>query len=848
MSSLQSPQPPFLLPAPSFQSQGRRLLYYGVAGCAFLLALFAAWSHLRQQVFSSSYMPHFYCYLGNRSLVWSHVVTDSLIGTSYLALSVTLAHLVYRGRREIPFHWMFLAFGLFIVACGLTHFMEVVTVWDPVYVLSAIIKGFTAVASVATAATLPFIVPKILLMVHKARESDQYLRFLESGLSEKEAAHGELRKINELLEARVEQRTLELGKANEELQVSEKQYRLLFEGNPMPMWVFHRDSLRFLAVNQAAIRHYGYSRDEFLSMTIADIRPDEDVPRLVNSVARKVPGLSEAELWRHRKKDGTIIQVEITSHPIVMDGLDAELILSHDVTEQRKHQENLRQSEERFATAFRSSPLAITISTEKEGEYVDANDAFVKMMGYEREEIVGKTAHELRVWADPEDRGKMLQPLGRSGRTEPLETRFRTKFGEERRVQVSAERILVDGKRCVLANTLDVTESRLLEEQFRQAQKMEAVGRLAGGVAHDFNNLLSVMMGYSELAQGVTSPGTQLRKYVDQVKLAGERAASVTRQLLAFSRQQVLEPKVLNLNAVVRSISQMLLRLIGEDVRLSLTPGEPLGSIKADLGQIEQVLMNLAVNARDAMPDGGKILIETANVELDETYARQHQSVKPGSYVMLSFSDTGCGMDAKTMAQIFEPFFTTKEPGKGTGLGLSTVYGIVKQSGGYVWAYSEPMRGTTFKIYFPRIDGPAEKLTIPRSDLIFDRGTETILLVEDDDAVRALIAELLRGAGYTVLEANGANTAIEVAERHRNSIHLVLTDVIMPGMSGGDLIVHLRALQLNLAILFMSGYASDLISRAGVTEPERFLLHKPFTRKSLLTKVRSMLNEAATKF
>jgi two-component system cell cycle sensor histidine kinase/response regulator CckA len=827
MSSLQSPQPPFSLPAPSFQSQGRRLLYYGVVGSAFLLALLAAWSHLRQQVFSSSYMPHFYCYLGNRGLVWTHVVTDSLIGISYLAISVTLAHIVYRGRREIPFHWMFLAFGLFIVACGLTHFMEVVTVWDPLYVLSAVVKGFTAVASMTTAIVLPFIVPQILLMVHKARQAEQYTQFLESGLSEKEAAQGELRRLNELLEARVHERTLELNRANEILETSEKQYRLLFENNPMPMWVFDRDSLVFIAVNEAAIRHYGYSRDEFLSMTIADIRPNEDVSRLMSSVARRVPGLSESELWRHRKKDGTIIQVEITSHPITMDGRDAELILAHDVTEQRKNEASLRQSEERFATAFRSSPLAITISTEKEGQYVDANDAFTKMMGYQREEIVGKTAHELGIWVDPEDRRQMVQQVDQRERTEALETRFRTKSGEQRRVQISAGRIFLDGKPCFLANTLDVTEPRRLEEQFRQAQKMEAVGRLAGGVAHDFNNLLSVIMGYSEIAQGVAPSGTPIRKHLDQIKLAAERAAALTQQLLAFSRQQVLQPKVLNLNAVVHSVSKMLLRVIGEDVTLNLAPGEPLGSIKADLGQIEQVLMNLAVNARDAMPEGGKILIETANVELDETYARQHQSVKPGSYVMLSFSDTGCGMDAKTMAQIFEPFFTTKEPGKGTGLGLSTVYGTVKQSGGYVWAYSEPMRGTTFKIYFPRIDGSAEKLIAPRSDLAFDRGTETILLVEDDDAVRALIAELLRGAGYTVLEANGANAAIEVAERHRNSIHLVLTDVIMPGMSGGDLIVHLRAHQPNLAILFMSGYASDLISRAGVTEPERFLLHSP---------------------
>jgi two-component system, cell cycle sensor histidine kinase and response regulator CckA len=617
----------------------------------------------------------------------------------------------------------------------------------------------------------------------------------------------------------------------------------------MPMWVFDRVTLGFLAVNEAAVRHYGYSRDEFLSMTIADIRPDEDLPKLMESVSNRGAELSEAELWRHRKKDGTVIQVEITSHPISLSGRDAELILSHDVTEQRKNQESLRHSEERFATAFRSSPLAITISTEKEGRYVDANDAFVRMMGYERQEIVGRTAHELRIWADPDDRGQMVSQMGQTKPKEAVETLFRTKSGEERRVRISTERIVLDGEPCVLANTLDVTEARRLEEQFRQAQKMEAVGRLAGGIAHDFNNLLSVIMGYSDLAQDTTPPGTAVRKQLDQIKKAAERAAALTRQLLAFSRQQVLDPKVLNLNAVVNNVSKMLLRLIGEDITLSLKPGEPLGSVKADLGQIEQVLMNLAVNARDAMPGGGKIAIETANVELDETYAKQHPSLRPGSYVILSFSDTGCGMDAKTRSRLFEPFFTTKGPGKGTGLGLSTVYGIVKQSGGYIWAYSELDRGATFKIYLPRVDSPAQSLHSERLDLAFDRGTETVLLVEDDNSLRELTAELLRGAGYTVLEAADGNAAIELANPRLDSIELVLTDVIMPGMSGGDLIVHLRHLQpkAKLAVLFMSGYAGDFISRAGVQESDRYVLHKPFTKKSLLNKVRSVLDEVATK-
>lgn len=513
-----------------------------------------------------------------------------------------------------------------------------------------------------------------------------------------------------------------------------------------------------------------------------------------------------------------------------------------DISQRR---EKLRQSEERFEKAFRSSPLGITISTEKDGRYIDANDAFVKLVGYRLDELLGMAAQKLGIWIDPTDRDKMLEQLQNASATEPLDTRFRTKSGEERQVLISAERITLDGTPCVLANTVDVTDSRRLEAQFRQAQKLEAVGRLAGGVAHDFNNILGVIMGYSELAKELTSPSSPVHKHLDNIKQAGHRAAELTKQLLAFSRQQVVTPQILDMNAVVQSTSKMLLRLIGEDVSLLVRPAKSLGSVKADLGQIEQILMNLAVNARDAMPNGGKIVIETANVELDETYTEQHSPVRPGLYVLLAVSDTGCGMDAATLSKIFEPFFTTKEAGRGTGLGLSTVYGIVKQSGGYVWAYSEVGRGTTFKIYLPRVDAAPEFRTPEPSAVVFARGTETILLVEDDPLLRELTAELLRSGGYTVLEAADANAALEIVKHAPASVHLVLTDVIMPGMSGGELTAQLRSIVPGLAVLFMSGYASDLIARSGIAEPEQLLIQKPFTKKSLLEKVRIVLDEIA---
>jgi PAS domain S-box-containing protein len=505
--------------------------------------------------------------------------------------------------------------------------------------------------------------------------------------------------------------------AEEEVRRSERRYRLLFDSNPQPMWVFDLETLRFLEVNGAAVQHYGYSREEFLSMTIKDIRPAEDIPTLVQTLAAPVAGLEKAGAWKHRKKDGSLIAVEITLHQLTFAGRSAELTLVNDITERKQ-----------------------------------------------------------------------------------------------------------------------------LEEQLRQAQKMEAVGRLAGGVAHDFNNLLTVINGYSDLTLKRLPAEDPLRRNVEEVKRAGEHAANLTRQLLAFSRKQVLQPMIINLNEAVRETEKLLRRLIGEDVELraALEPG--LGSVKADPGQIEQVLMNLAVNARDAMPRGGKLTIGTENVYLDEEYAARHVSVAPGRYVMLAVSDTGTGMDEQTQARIFEPFFTTKEQGKGTGLGLSTVYGIVKQSGGHVWVYSEVGRGTTFKVYLPRADegaredretaGPAEGLG----------GTETILLAEDDELVRTMIRAILSDLGYKVLTAANGTGALSICERTEGAaIHLLLTDVVMPGMSGRELAAHLARLRPEMRVLFMSGYTDDAIVHHGVLDEGVNFIQKPFAPDALARKVREVL-------
>ena len=401
---------------------------------------------------------------------------------------------------------------------------------------------------------------------------------------------------------------------------------------------------------------------------------------------------------------------------------------------------------------------------------------------------------------------------------------------------------LVSAVKRALREAEERAERKKLEEQLRQAQKMEAIGQLTGGIAHDFNNMLTVIIGYSELMLQRLKADDPLRSEVEQVKEAGVRASLLTRQLLAFSRKQVLQPRVLDLNAVLTNMDRMLQRLIGEDIDLVTVPAPGLGRVLADPGQIEQVIMNLAVNARDAMPQGGKLTIETANVELDEAYARQHGPVQPGPYVMLAVSDTGCGMDAETQARIFEPFFTTKEVGKGTGLGLSTVYGIVKQSSGDIWVYSEPGRGTTFKIYLPWVEGAVDTVepgVAPARDV---RGSETILLVEDDVGIRRLVRQVLAERGYWVLEAIHGTHAIQISEQNTVPIHLLATDLVMPGMSGRELAEHLKPSRPNMKVLFMSGYTDKAIVHHGELDPGTAYLQKPFTPDALARKVREVLD------
>ncbi len=398
----------------------------------------------------------------------------------------------------------------------------------------------------------------------------------------------------------------------------------------------------------------------------------------------------------------------------------------------------------------------------------------------------------------------------------------------------------------VIGVALDITDRERLMDQLRQSQKMQAVGELAGGVAHDFNNLLMVVKGHAQILHDRLADSPSLRGSVEQVEKAADRAASLTRQLLAFSRKQVLQPRVLDINEVVAGMIKMFSRVIGENIEMTFVPGSNLGRVKADPGQIEQVLLNLVVNARDAMPNGGRLTIETANTDLDRSYATQHISFQPGPYLMLTVTDTGCGMDAETQTRIFEPFFTTKGPGKGTGLGLATVYGVVKQSGGYIWVYSEVGRGTTFKIYLPRVLDEIERVSAEVEKKGAATGTETVLLVEDEQSVRELVGDYLRTAGYRVLEAEDGERALKAAADHRGPIHILVTDVVMPHMNGSQLATKLGAERPDMKVLFISGYTDDTVFRHGFLEGGVAYLQKPFNLKSIAEKIRDVLSGRAT--
>ena len=594
----------------------------------------------------------------------------------------------------------------------------------------------------------------------------------------------------------------------------------------------------------------GYPPDELQgSSGFEQIHPD-DRERVTQAATRtRQSGMGTTLEYRFRHKNGGWMVLESIASVIRNEKGEPEklVIVNRDITERKKAQEALSSSEASFRSLVEGAPYGIYRAT-MTGQFLEVNPAFQRMLGYESAQELFNADLATQVFRNSADYERMNELLAESKVMKDIELEWKRRSGEPIVVRCSGHR--VEGKDGALdyfeVFAEDVTERRTLERQLRMAQKMEAIGRLSGGIAHDFNNLLGVIIGYSGVLKKSLDKNAPTYEFATEVEKAGQRAASLTRQLLAFSRQQVLTPSVLSLNSLVTDMEKMLPRLLGEDINVSLALDSELGNVKADQSQIEQVIMNLAVNARDAMPSGGKLQIQTANVELDLAYTREHPGSKAGSYVMLAIADSGTGMSAETIAHIFEPFFTTKGVGQGTGLGLATVYGIVKQSNGYIWVDSILGKGSAFQIYLPRhLD--AEEVSVAKVEVQpteRPRESEMILLVEDADPLRKLAQAFLESNGFRVLSAACGEAALEIAARHSGKFDLLLTDVVMPGMNGRVLAEELSRRQPSLKVLFMSGYTDSFIAGHGVLQQGTNLLHKPFTEEILVSKVREVLDSA----
>ncbi len=635
--------------------------------------------------------------------------------------------------------------------------------------------------------------------------------------------------------------------AEEALKQSERDYRTVFEQAHDAIIIFAPEGEIVLDVNRRACEIYGFSRPEFIGMSI------ETISKIPSNGKDKVKETLEAGEYLNFetvqfRKDGSEMSLEINASTITYQGRQAIITINRDVSERKHAEESLRKAETRYRSLVELSPAVVYLAQPYHPYspiYVSPN---VNMFGYEAEEWMSRDDMWLNI-IYKEDRARVLR-LTENAMSQGLDTEL-----EYRILGRNGEIFWVHDKGSFITDEsgekigwqgviLDITKTQALEEQLRQSQKLESVGRLAGGIAHDFNNMLTAINGYSELTLRRLENDDPLRRNIEEIKKAGERSADLTRQLLAFSRRQVLQPVVLNLNEIISDTTKMLQRLIGEGIQITTVLNPKVGRVKVDPGQFSQIVLNLAVNARDAMPQGGKLIIETVNIFLSPDYAEQHVAVLPGAYVMLAVSDTGTGMSAETKEHIFEPFFTTKDVGQGTGLGLATVYGIVKQSGGIIEVASEQGAGTTFKIYLPRVAEEASGTDIKDIPVKMPKGTETILLVEDEEMVRNLSRTILEECGYIVIEAMNGVEALEVCEKGDCEFHLLMTDVVMPKMGGRELADLLKEKLPDLQILFTSGYTDDAVVRNGVIEPGTNFIQKPFTPDLLAKKIRELLDSS----
>jgi PAS domain S-box-containing protein len=624
------------------------------------------------------------------------------------------------------------------------------------------------------------------------------------------------------------------------IRASDDGYRLVFERNPTPMWVFELETHRFLAVNAAAVAEYGYPPETFLTLTIRDVYGEPDRARF-DGLARDAEELYSGH-WVHRRHDGTLLQVEILSSDLLFQGRSARLIHVTNVTARLQAEAARRESEQLLGAIVESSDDAI-LSKALDGTILTWNAAAERMFGYTSIEAIGASMELIVPPEGHADLAARRHAVCAGTRVTPYETTTCHKDGHRLSVSVAFSPIVNRAGVVVGISSIvrDISQRRALEDQMRQAQKMEALGSLAGGIAHDFNNLLTVIMGNAEFAITQLDPISPVRGDVEEIRMAGYSATLLTRRLLTFSRKGIVQEAIVDLNDIVTRLDKMLRRTLGEDVEFIVRQSPALWPVRADPGQLEQVLMNLVVNARDAMPDGGVLTLEIDNVELDESFVATHLGAAVGAYARLSVTDTGCGMSPEVRAHIFKPFFTTKGPTEGTGLGLSTVYGIVQQAAGFIAVESEPGKGSTFTVYLPRIVDEAPAIA-QSAILPVGTGTEIILLVEDDDNVRALSARGLRRHGYTLLVARHAAEAVKLAERYPGKIDLLLTDIVMPGGNGRALAERLVKSISDLKVLYTSGYTDSVTTLQAIRASSADFIQKPYSPDSLARKVRSVLD------
>ncbi len=632
------------------------------------------------------------------------------------------------------------------------------------------------------------------------------------------------------------------------LRQSEANSLFLFAHNPLPMWVLENETLQILLVNDAAVGHYGYDRMEFLQMTATDLHPGEEVPKLQAYFRSPNPVEQHTGQWHHRKKDGSVIDVEMFLHNLEYSGRAAALVVALDITERKRAEEE----KQKFFTLVEYSRDFIAVADLQDNvEYI--NPAGRAMLGIADSESL-KGTHSLD-YVVPDDlplvHGTILPALYSSGHWEG-ELRFRHRQTGQSLPMDFVGFQVKDKKtgepRFVATVSRDMSERRTLEQQLRHAQKFEAFGQLAGGIAHDFNNVIGAILGWAELGEDQAASGNEtLLNYFKKIHLQCDRVTALIRQLLAFARRQILEPRNLSLNQTVHDVLNLLDKVIGKDIEIKTALAEDLSLVRADPTQIEQVLMNLCINSRDAMPKGGRITIETHNALLSEKDCRRTVGLQPGRFAELRVSDTGTGMDAATRERIFEPFFTTKGTGKGTGLGLATVYGIVKQHNGFIQVESEPGHGSTFRIFLPVNETtPAAEIRAPVfDDLPVRGGTETILLADDHDGICEMAHSVLKAKGYHVLLAHDGEEAVEIFTAHRDRISLVLLDVIMPRRSGPEVFAAIKALKPDVSVVFATGYSNEIATLADLVERGVAVLRKPYSPSILCRRVREVLDAAA---